>query len=92
MLAGTKKLFPTDYKKFVDSMIEAAEQDKLPVTLQMDDIKNFTLKDVQDMFVEFQKDTSLDIEGHLFMCSECGRLHLLVGVDYPEEDEEKLLQ
>ena len=87
MLAGTKKLFPTDYKKFTEAMIGAAEKDDLPVALQLDDIQDFTLKDIQDMFYEFHRDTSLEITGTLFTCDDCGRLHLLLRVDYPEEEE-----
>lgn len=86
LLEGTKRLFPTDYENFVNAMIEAAEEDELPIMLQLDDIKDYTLKDIQDMFFEFKQDTGLDIEGHLFTCEECGRLHLLLEVDYPEED------
>ena len=92
MLKGTKKLFPTDYQDFKEAMIEAAEEGALPVALQMDDIKDFTLKDVQEMFYEFEQDTSLEITGSLFLCEDCGRLHFLIEVNYPDEDEEKVLQ
>ena len=91
MLNGTKKFFPHDYDYFVDSMIDAAEEDNLPVGLQLDDIKDFTLKDIQELFYEFKRDTSLDITGHLFTCNECGRLHLLLEVNFPDE-EPTLLQ
>ena len=92
MLSGTQKLFPTDYKKFTQAMISAAEDDELPVALQLDDVKDYTLKDIQEMFYEFHRDTSLDIEGRLFLCDDCGKLHLLIEVDYPEESKENLVQ
>ena len=92
MLQGTKKLFPTDYKKFAEAMIEAAETDQLPISLQLDNASDFMFKDVQDMFRDFQNDTGLDIVGSMFLCEECGRLHLLIHVDYPEEKEETILQ
>lgn len=91
MLEGTKKLLPTDYKKFTDAMIEAAEGEDLPVVLQLKDINNYTLKDVQDLFYDFRRDTSLDITGNLFICEKCGKLHLQIAVDYLEE-EPTLLQ
>ena len=92
MLAGTKKLFPTDYKDFTEAMIEAAEDDELPVALQLDKLDNITLKDIQDMFYDFTKDTSLNITGALFMCEDCGKLHLLVEVTPPKIDENRILQ
>ena len=92
MLEGTKRLFPTDYKAFTEAMVEAANDDDLPVALQLDDLKDYTLKDIQDMFYEFHRDTSLEITGNLFLCKDCGKLHLLVEVNYPDEEEEKILQ
>ena len=86
MLQGTKKLFPTDYAKFTKAMISAAEDDELPVTLQLDDIKDFTLKDLQDLFLEFHQDTGLDIQGNIFMCNDCGRMHLMLEVDYTDKE------
>ena len=44
------------------------------------------------MFYEFRRDTGLDIYGTLFMCNDCGNMHLLLEVDYPKEDEERILQ
>ena len=87
MLKGTKKLFPNDYDKFIGAMIEAADEEELPLALQLNDIGDFTLKDFQDLFYEFHQDTSLDLHGTLFMCNDCGKLHLLLEVDYPEEED-----
>lgn len=86
MLEGTKRLFPTDYERFKDAMIEAANNEELPISLQMDEIQNFTLKDFQDTFYEFERDTGLSIIGSLFICPECGRLHVLIEVDYSDTD------
>lgn len=90
MLQGTKRLFPTDYGKFVEAMIEAAEEDALPVMLQLEDIKDFTLKDLQDLFYEFNNDTGLYIDGHIFLCEDCGAMHLVLEIDYPEESDTPL--
>lgn len=92
MLEGTKKLFPTDYEKFKAAMIEAANEDTLPVALQLNEIKNYTLKDFEDTFAEFQRDTGLEITGSFFICQDCGQLHVLIEVDYPEYEEPTLLQ
>ena len=86
MFQGTKRMFPTDYHKFTEAMIEAAETEQLPISLQLDNASDYTLKDVQDMFLDFQNDTALDIVGSVFLCEDCGKLHLLVHVDYPEEE------
>ena len=46
MLEGTKRLFPTDYQRFKENMIEAANDNSLPVTLQMDDALSAPLLDL----------------------------------------------
>ncbi len=50
MQEGTKKLFPTDYDRFKETMISAANDNSLPVALQLDDIRDYTLKGLQDAF------------------------------------------
>lgn len=92
MLEGTKKLFPTDYKKFKATMMNAAEAETLPVALQLNEIKDFTLKDFEQAFSEFQRDTGLDIVGSFFLCPDCGQLHVMIEVDYPQYEEPTLLQ
>jgi hypothetical protein len=75
-------------------MLSAAENEDLPATLQLDELGDFTLKDFQDMFSDFISDTGLDIEGHLYFCPECNKLHLVVSVDNPDADQyvETILQ
>ena len=92
MLPGTKKLFPNDYRKFAESMMAAAEEGSLPITLQLEDLKDYTLKDLQDLFVDFRQDTDLEICGHLLMCEDCGKMHLQLEVDHPAEKPKKILQ
>ena len=87
MLNGTKKLFPTEYKKFTAAMISAAEEGDLPVVLELEETDNISLKDMRDLFRDFINDTSLDISGTLYLCDDCGRLHLLLQVSYPEKTE-----
>ena len=88
MLDGTKRLFPTEYKHFTASMIQAAEEGALPVCLHLNDIGNYTLKDFQDAFQDFTNDTCLAIEANMFLCDDCGKMHVLVEIDYPDVDED----
>lgn len=90
MLEGTKRLFPTDYEKFKNAMIDAAETDDLPIFLQLEDLKDFTLKDIQDMFCEFEQDTGLEIEGHVFLEDNKKNLIFVISVDHPEENNNLL--
>ena len=86
MLPGTKKLFPTDYKAFRKEMISAAKKGQLPVYLELKDTKNFSLKDFQDMFSEFEGETGLEIAGLLVLEHECcsSKLHMQLRVGLPE--------
>ena len=92
MLAGTKRLFPTDYQRFKESMIEAANDNSLPVMLQLDDIRDYTLKDLQDAFSEFSMDTGLEMNGSLFFCHDCGKLHLLLEISRDRMKDTRILQ
>lgn len=92
MLEGTKKLFPTDYQLFKDKMIEAANKQSLPIVLAMTEDKNFTLNDFKEMFMEFKKDTGLQISSHLFVCDICDKLHVSIEIDYPDVDEDIMVQ
>lgn len=91
-LPGTKKLFPQDYVRFITSMLKAANEGELPVELELSDLKDFTLADYQDLFIEFQLDTGLDMKGSLFLSDDDGRMHLKLEVNYPEESKKIPLQ
>ena len=91
-LPGTKKLFPKDYVRFITSMLKAADEGELPLTLQLSDLKDFTLTDLQDLLVEFQLETGLDMKGSLFLSDDDGRMHLTLEVNYPEETKKIPLQ
>ena len=91
MLEGTKKLFPKDYEQFKEAMISAANDNSLPVSLQLDDIRNYTLKDLQDMFSDFIIDTGLEINGSLFFCHDCGKLHLILEICRDKMEDVRML-
>ena len=86
MRKGTRKFFPTDYKDFVSSMIEAAENDELPVLMRLDDVNGYSFNDVKDLFEDFVSDTGLEIGGHFYICNECLQLHFALEINYPEEN------
>ena len=92
MREGTKRLFTKDYDKFKESMIEAANENNLPISLQLDDVGDYTLKDLQDAFDDFNMDTSLELTGHLYFCQKCKKLHLIIDVDRLGIEETHLLQ
>lgn len=88
MLKGTKKLFPTDYRSFTEGMTRAAGAGELPVSLQLNDIRDYTLKDFQDVCIDFNRDTGLELQGTFGYCRRCGKMHLFLHVDWPEKEEE----
>ena len=92
MLDGTKRLFPNDYHRFKENMIEAANDNNLPVVLQLDDIRDYTLKDLQDTFSEFSMDTGLEMNGSLFFCHDCGKLHLVLEISRDSMEDTRILQ
>lgn len=92
VLEGTRKLFPNDYERFKASIITAADDGELPVTLQLNDIKDFTLKDVQDLFVQFNLETGLEMTGMLFLNDDTGLLQLQVRIDRPTNPGKTVLQ
>ena len=92
MLEGTKKLFPTYYHRFREAMIEAANDNTLPVCLQLDEIRDYTLQDLQDTFSDFNNDTGLEMNGSLFFCHDCKKLHLVLEISRDRTEETRILQ
>ncbi len=92
MLEGTKKLFPTDFEKFKAAMINAADEDELPVSLRLTDISDHTLKDFQDAFTDIGFETGLKVSATLEMDQITGKLMLTMNVDQPDSMEKPLLQ
>lgn len=86
MRPGTQKLFKNEYKDFVAEMIMAAENGDLPTVLQLNVTKDVTLQDLQDLMIDFKRDTSFDIRALAYMCDECGTIHLNIEVTYSLSD------
>ena len=88
LLAGTRKLMGNEYKHFCETMLEAAEEGSLPITLQLKSTFGVTCQDIGDLCFDFEHDTDLKLSAHLFLCDECNSLHAMFEVDYPEEEED----
>ena len=91
MLNGTKRLFPNDYQDFKKAMLEAEHDNELPIVLELTNIRDFTLKDLEDTFIEFNMDTDLAMEGGFFISPKTGKLCLMVKVDRPKHKEKRVL-
>ena len=92
MKNGTKKLFPTDYEAFKTAMFEAAEMDEFPIMLEVHHPEKFTFKDFQELIEDFRMDTGFNMEGHFCACTDCGKLHVFVEVDYLDIEQDEILQ
>jgi len=92
MREGTKKLFPSDYQQFKEAMISAANDNSLPICLQLDEIRDYTLKDLQDTFADFKMDTDLEMSGSLFLCHDCGKMHLQIEISQLRKEGTHVLQ
>ena len=91
MLNGTRKLLGDEYPDFVETMINAAEDDELPIALHINESVDITTNDLYDLMYEFHRDTGLDMVTTLFICNDCGRLHAVVEVNY-SDDENTMIQ
>lgn len=92
MLAGTKKLMGNIYDTFVDAMIDAAEDESLPMVMELQESTKFTMHDLYDLMYEFRTDTGLEMTSSSYLCNECGQLHTVITIDYPEDDNDIPIQ
>ena len=60
--------------------------------MQLDDIRDFTLKDLQDAFSDFSMDTGLEMNGSLFFCHDCEKLHLVLEISRDRMEDTRILQ
>ena len=88
MMEGTKRLFPTEYEDFRNAMVEAANKHELPAALMLDDIKDFTLRDFQDLFIQFNLETGLEMTGSMAISEKTGRLQLCVEIRQAERPKQ----
>ena len=58
----------------------------------LDDIRDYTLKDLQDAFSDFNMDTGLEMNGSVFFCHDCGRLHLMLEISRDRTEDLRILQ
>ena len=76
-----------DYDGFVQSIYEMSEQDDLPATFHIEDIRNLSLDSVVDLMRQFSKDTCFKMEASLYICNDCGMPHVDLEVFNPEYDD-----
>lgn len=77
-------------QKGYDELVAAMQNAELPVCLQHEDPMNagITLNDLRDFSIQFREDSGLDIEFTFYTCTNCNRLHMLMIVKDPNEQEE----
>lgn len=76
-----------DYDEIVENAISAAEEGDLPAGLQVDESIEYTIEDIRELLYRFHKDTGLDMTAVNFLCDQCGRMHLILEIDYCDEED-----
>ena len=86
MLTGTKKFFPSDYEKFKEAMVKAAEEGNLPCVCGIDDISGYELSDFRDLMYDIYRDIGLGADINLTFCRQCGCMHMQLEIYVPEQE------
>lgn len=83
------KMFESEssYKSFI-ATINCLTEDALPFVLNREDPMELSLFDIKDFIERFKKDTELDVTVQLYMCDECGQLHMTIVIDEKESEEQ----
>ena len=89
MYKGTRKIVGSEYKRLCETMTEMAENDALPVTFKLEEIRDLSCQDIGDLCNEFERDTDLEMTAHVFVCHDCGRTHIIFEVDYKDDEEDE---
>lgn len=80
------------YKEFVEAMKECAKEENLPQAMEINNIEGITLDSIEELMYMFNHDTGLEMTMSGNLCPDCGCMHCFLIVDYPEEDEDTVLQ
>ncbi len=75
------------YDMFAEYMLSAADEGELPKCFDHQRPGKLTMQDIKRFSQKFKQDTGLSIEFRLMTCDNCDRLHCLIIVDEPEENE-----
>ena len=76
-----------EYDDLVKAMINCGANDNLPQCLELRKTSGISLNDVHDLIKWFTVDTGLQMKFQAEICSDCGKLHAFLFIDYPEENE-----
>lgn len=79
-LVGSEK----SYQEFVETMMEIDDQ-AFPILLEREEPMAITMPEIKEFMDRFKTDTDLDISIHLTTCDDCGRLHMTIVIDLPED-------
>lgn len=82
----------SEYDKLVFAMRECAKTGNLPQAMEIRDTTNISMKDVHSLIKQFNMDTGLSMRFSAETCPYCDELHTFLFVDYPDEDEQTILQ
>ncbi len=90
---GTKRLFPGDFDKFTRAAADAARENQLPMILELGNLRDYKLKDFEDLMNDFYRNTGLELNGLLSFSCSSGKMRAIIKVDWPDtEEQESLLQ
>lgn len=77
-----------EYNNLMRTMIQAAEFDQLPVCMEVSYPSSITLDDCKELAQWMLEDTGLDVSFQAYLCDNCGEMHLLMVIDYQNDEEE----
>ncbi len=77
-----------DYDNFVLMAQAFDEEGTLPMVVEHNAPHELNLDGFQQFSVMFREDTGLDVSLQLYTCEHCDRLHYILAVDAPDEDED----
>lgn len=75
-----------DYKMFLEAMLQADEDNELPVCLGFKQEENASLKDFKELATWMKEDADLQLELQSGLCPHCNRLHTVLIVDRFKDD------
>lgn len=75
------------YDRFIAAMLTAAEEEELPKCYEHENPEKLAAQDIKRFSQKFKQDTGLSIEFRMMTCNHCDRLHCLIIVDEPAEEE-----
>lgn len=82
------RIVGNQYDKLVRTMISCAQAGDMPQCLEIKQTAAIDLQDVKELLSWFREDTGLEMKMQCFLCQDCGELHAMLFVDYPDFEED----